>query len=154
MWGQGRAARSPAGQLAVWSAYLNFFSSERASRRLCSSKELTSQRFTWDKLKTAKLIPEDCRLHNLKGHPSHRDGGGEQEGKGPPKSSQWGSLPYSILAKCDSLVHREAKMLGAWHCPRLCSSPSRPGQALTRGRSGHWVAQRTQSPRRCFRVRT
>lgn len=140
MWGQGRAPRSPAGQLAVWSAYRNFFSSERASRRLCSSKELTSQRFTWDKLKRAKRIPEVCGLDSLKGHPSQRDGVGEQEGKGPPKSSQWGQRPPIAP--------------GARHSP----GSARPHPGLARlshvACSGHWVDRRTQSPRRCFRELT
>ena len=53
--------------MKVLSTYLKFFSSERDSRRLCSSRELASQRFTWDKLKRSKHIPEDFRLNTLQG---------------------------------------------------------------------------------------
>lgn len=47
--------------MSMVSAYRNFFSSERDSRRLCSSRELSLQRFTWDKLKKPKNIPENFR---------------------------------------------------------------------------------------------
>lgn len=50
------------GAVNISSAYLNVFSSERDCRRLCRSRELVSQRFTWDKLKRPKHIPEDFRL--------------------------------------------------------------------------------------------
>lgn len=53
--------------MRVLSAYRKFFSSERDSRRLCSSRELALQSFTWDKLKRPKHIPEDIRLDTPQG---------------------------------------------------------------------------------------
>ena len=53
--------------MKVLSAYRKFLSSERDNRRLCSSRALASQRFTWDKLKRPKHIPEDFRLDTPQG---------------------------------------------------------------------------------------
>lgn len=74
------------------SAYRNVFSSERVGRRLCSSRELVSQRLTWDKLKRPKSIFR--RLSGgmaLREHPSRR-AGRPRGGREPPESSQWGGL--------------------------------------------------------------
>ena len=65
--GLGRAGSAGAeqggarGRVNILSAYRNVFSSERDGRRLCSSRELVSQRFTWDKLKRRRHILEDFR---------------------------------------------------------------------------------------------
>lgn len=72
------AGRSRAAWPAGVSAYWNFFSSERARRTLCRSREPASQRFTWDKLQRAKRIPEGFRTDHLSDQPSHSDGEAER----------------------------------------------------------------------------
>ena len=66
-WRPGRRGGALAGRVRVLSAYRKCFSSERDSRRLCSSRELALQSFTWDKLKRPKHIPEDIRLDTPQG---------------------------------------------------------------------------------------
>lgn len=149
--GSVRAGPEGGAWLAVLSAYRNFFSSERASRRLCRSKELASQRFTWDKLKRAKHIPEDFRMDSLRGHRSRRDeeakNGGRTTrelpvGQGSPVPP-WSCPPQ---AKCDSLLHREARI------PRCGAAPGSAHPILAWPASHMWpgagtgVDQRTQGP--------
>lgn len=144
--------------MRISAAYLNVFSSERDTRRFFSSRELESQRFTWDKLKRPEHIPEDFRLDASQDHPSYRDG----EPKRGERTTQkllvgasippWGPPP---LAKCNFLLLREARRPEKLMLPQVLlilildwpASPTWPGV----GTGGD---QRSQGPRWCFRLLT